>query len=71
MSSGFLQLLPLGFTLGVLLGLVRIDQGGLEGFQALRLSYVHAVFVFPVLVVVYYLVWKYIVGFLNDFLGIG
>jgi hypothetical protein len=64
-------LVPLGFTLGVLLGIVRSDQGGLVGFQAVRLSYVHAVFVFPALVVVYYLVWKHIVGFLNDLVGVG
>ena len=32
--------------------------------------YARGVFVLPVVVVVYYLVWKYVVGFLNDLVGI-
>ena len=52
------------------LGVVRIDQDGVHAFEAVRLPYVRGVFVLPVVVVVYYLVWKYIVGFLNDLVGI-
>jgi hypothetical protein len=63
-------LVPLGFTLGVLLGVVTIDRDGVHAFETVTLSYIPAVFVFPVVIIVYYLVWKYIVGFLNDLVGI-
>jgi hypothetical protein len=63
-------IIPLGLTLGIVLGVVSIDQGGVHAFQAVRLPYSRGVFVLPVVVIVYYLVWKYIVGFLNDLVGI-
>ena len=63
-------LIPLGLTLGMVLGVIRFDQDGVQAFQAVRLPYARGVFVLPVVVVVYYLVWKYIVGFLNDLVGI-
>jgi hypothetical protein len=65
-----LVLIPLGLTLGTVLGVVRIDQNGVQAFQAVSLPYIKGVFVLPVIVVVYYLVWKYIVAFLNDLVGI-
>jgi hypothetical protein len=65
-----LVIIPLGLTLGMVLGVVSIDQDGVDAFQAVRLPYSRAVFVLPVVVVVYYLVWKYIIGFLNDLVGI-
>ena len=63
-------IIPLGLTLGSLLGVIQIDQDGVHAFQAVRLPYARGVFVLPVVVVVYYLVWKYIVGFLNDLVGL-
>jgi hypothetical protein len=63
-------LVPLGLTLGMVLGVIRMDREGVEAFEAVRLQYLKGVFVLPVVVVVYYLVWKYIVGFLNDLVGI-
>ena len=63
-------LIPLGLTLGTVLGVVRIDQNGVQAFQAVSLPYTKGVFLLPVVVVVYYLVWKYIVAFLNDLVGI-
>jgi hypothetical protein len=63
-------LIPLGLTLGIVLGVVTIDQAGVQAFEAVRLPYIKGVFVLPVVVVVYYLVWKYIVAFLNDVVGI-
>ena len=61
---------PLGLTLGTVLGVIRIDQDGVHAFQAIRLPFVRGVFVLPLAVAVYYLVWKYIVGFFNDLVGI-
>jgi hypothetical protein len=63
-------LIPVGLTLGMVLGVIRVDQDGVQAFQAVRLPYARGVFVLPVVVVVYYLVWKYIIGFLNDLVGI-
>ena len=63
-------LVPLGLMLGALLGVVTIDHDGVHAFETVRLSYMPAVLVFPLVVIVYYLVWKYIVGFLNDLVGI-
>ena len=65
-----LVLIPLGLTLGTVLGVIAIDQDGVQAFQAVSLPYARALFVLPVVVVVYYLVWKYIVAFLNDVVGI-
>jgi hypothetical protein len=63
-------IIPLGLTLGSVLGVIQIDQDGVHAFQAVRLPYARGILVLPVVVVVYYLVWKYIVGFLNDLVGI-
>jgi hypothetical protein len=63
-------IIPMGLTLGTLLGVIQIEQDGVLAFQAVRLPYARGVFVLPVVVVVYYFVWKYMVGFLNDLVGI-
>jgi hypothetical protein len=63
-------IVPLGLTLGTLLGIVSVDREGLQAFETLRLSYGRALLVFPVVVTVYYLVWKYMVAFLNDLVGL-
>ena len=63
-------LIPLGLTLGTVLGVIRFDQDGVQAFEAVRLPYFKSVLVLPVVVVVYYLVWKHLVGFLNDLVGI-
>jgi hypothetical protein len=65
-----LVLIPLGLTLGTLLGVIRIDQSGVHAFHAVSLPYTRGVFVVPVAIVLYYLLWKYIVAFLNDLVGI-
>jgi hypothetical protein len=63
-------IIPLSLTLGTVLGVFRIDHSGVQAFDAVHLPFVKGVFVLPVVVVVYYLVWKYMVGFLNDLVGI-
>ena len=63
-------LIPLGLTLGSALGVVRIDHDGVQAFEAVRLPFVKGVFALPVVIVVYYLVWKFAVRFFNDLVGI-
>jgi hypothetical protein len=63
-------LVPLGVTVGSALGVVRLDQEGLVAFDAVRLPYLRAALVFPIVIAVYYLVWRHIVGFLNDLVRI-
>jgi hypothetical protein len=54
----------------MVLGVIRIDREGVEAFEAVRLQYLKGALVLSMVVAVYYLVWKYIVGFLNDLVGI-
>jgi len=63
-------IVPSGLALGTVLGVVKLDQDGVQAFQAVHVPYLRAVFVVPVAVVVYYLVWKYLVGFFNDLVGV-
>ena len=63
-------IIPLGLTLGTVLGVVAIDRDGVHAFHAVTLPYGTAIVVVPVVVIVYYLVWKYIVGFLNELIGV-
>ncbi len=57
---GFL-LAPLGLTLAKLLDIWIVTPKFIASFFPI---------VFPVALVVYYLVWKYVVGFFNEVLGI-
>jgi hypothetical protein len=61
---------PTGFFLGSLLGIQSIISNGFLSFN-IRLTYLHAAVAFGAVVVIYYLVWKHIIGFLNELLGIG
>jgi hypothetical protein len=63
-------LMPLGLTLGRALGVITIDHDGIQALHAVRLPFVKGAFALPVAVVVYYLVWKYVVRFFNDLVGI-
>jgi hypothetical protein len=63
-------LIPLGLTLGTALGVITIDRDGLQAFHAVTLPYARGLVVLPVVVIVYYLVWKYIVAFLNELVGL-
>jgi hypothetical protein len=35
-----------------------------------QVHYVHVALVFPAVVIIYYLVWKYLIGFFNRIAGI-
>ncbi len=63
-------LAPLGFLLATSFGFLTATPQGLVWFEALRIPYLRLVIIFPAVVIVYYLVWKHLVGFLNQLLGI-
>jgi hypothetical protein len=51
-------------------GFLAIGAHGVIWFQAISVPYVLVALWFLVALVLYYLVWKYVVGFLNQVLGI-
>jgi hypothetical protein len=61
---------PLGITIVRALGFLGVTSAGWVLFDAVTISHAVAAAVFPVVVVVYYLVWKHLVGFFNRVLGI-
>jgi hypothetical protein len=63
-------LAPAGFLIATSLGFLTATGQGLVWFETIRIHYFQLAIVFPLVLVVYYLVWKHLVGFLNEFLGI-
>ncbi len=63
-------LAPIAFTIARALGFVMVTHKGLLYFQAITISYRLLATYFPIVLVVYYLVWKHLVGFFNEVLGI-
>ncbi len=63
-------LLPAGATTAGCLGVLSLGATGATWFHALLVPYTLIVPCFLGALAVYYLVWKYIVGFLNRTLGI-
>jgi hypothetical protein len=61
---------PLGGAGACWLGFLTIGRHGLTWFAVITAPYYLIVPWFVVGLVVYYLVWKYVVGFLNQLLGI-
>jgi hypothetical protein len=61
---------PLGFLLGRSLGVLETTTQGLVYFGAIRLDYGHWVMGIGIGLAFYYLMWKYVVSFLNELLGI-
>jgi hypothetical protein len=61
---------PLGGALACWLGFLTIGTHGVTWFETVTAPYSLIAPVFLVGLVLYYLVWKYIVGFLNQVLGI-
>ncbi len=61
---------PLAVLLGTLLGLLSITSRGFVYLQAFTIPYPSLVTLFCFALTVYYLVWKYLVGFFNEVLGI-
>jgi hypothetical protein len=63
-------LAPLGFLLGRSLGFLKATDHGFLYFGVVNVHYAHVAIIFPVVLIVYYLVWKYLIGFFNQVAGI-
>lgn len=63
-------LAPIAFTVTTLLGVLEITPAGLVLFQIITIRYIYFAFYFSLVLAVYYLLWKHLVGFLNELLGI-
>ena len=61
---------PLGFLLATCLGFLATTSSGLVWFHAIVIPYAVLAGVFSLALIGYYLVWKYLVGFLNEVLGV-
>ena len=65
-----LLMAPVGALVASSLGVLALDSHGVTWFQACQVSYALIAPCFLAALAVYYLIWKYIVGFLNRVLGI-
>ena len=63
-------LLPAGVLTARCLGLLTLGVAHVTWFQSIRISYALVMVCFLFALAGYYLVWKYIVGFVNRVLGI-
>jgi hypothetical protein len=61
---------PTGALIARCLGMLQIGTHGINWFQTCQIPYAFIAVVFLAAVAGYYLVWKYIVGFLNGVMGI-
>jgi hypothetical protein len=61
---------PLGALVATSLNVLQFRSNGMLWFQALSIPYALVIPGFLVAMAAYYLVWKYLVGFLNRVLGI-
>ena len=61
---------PIGFLIATSLGFLVVTGHGLVWFQTITIDYSGVALIFPAAPIIYYLVWKYLVGFLNELLGI-
>ena len=62
---------PAGFLLGRCLGFLHTTPYGFMYFGVVEIHYTFLAIVFPIALIVYYLVWKYLIGFFNQVAGIG
>jgi hypothetical protein len=63
-------LAPTGYLLGRTLGILTLGPEGVLYLQAFTLPYGVFAFAFAFGLVAYYLIWKYLIGFFNQVLGI-
>jgi hypothetical protein len=65
-----LLLLPSGTLIATSLGVLNLGASGVTWFQVLQVPYTLIAVFFAAALAAYYLVWKYVVGFVNRTLGI-
>ena len=65
-----LVMVAMGAVFASLGGFLKVGTNGITWFQAISVPYSLIVPWFVAAIVVYYLVWKYVVGFFNRLLGI-
>ena len=65
-----LFLLPAGTLIGTALGILQLGASHATWFQAIQVPYAWIAVLFAAALAAYYLVWKYVVGFMNRTLGI-
>jgi len=65
-----LILIPVGMANAVALEFLAFSSRGVVWFSAITIPYVFLVPWFGVVVIIYYLVWKYLIGFCNRVLNI-
>jgi hypothetical protein len=63
-------LAPAGFVLATLSGFLALTSSGVVWFQQITVPYSYLAIGFTFALIAYYLVWKYLVGFFNEVLGI-
>jgi len=63
-------LAPAGFFLARGLGVLRITGHSLVYFDLVEIQFVYVALALVVGVIVYYLIWKYLIGFLNRVVGV-
>lgn len=63
-------LVPCGATMAGCIGILHLGSSGVTWFQVVYVPYAFILCGIAVSLAAYYLVWKYIVGFLNRTLGI-
>jgi hypothetical protein len=61
---------PVGAAIADCLGMLQFGAHGITWFQTYQIPYAFLAVAFPAVVAGYYLVWKYIVSYLNRVLGI-
>ena len=64
-------LAPAGFLLGRSLGFLHLAGHSVVYFGIVNIDFAHIAIIFSIGVVIYYLVWKYLIGFFNEVVGIG
>ena len=65
-----LLLMPAGGIVGAYSGVLTLGASAITWFNAAKIPYAYIVLFLAVAMTVYYLAWKYIVGFVNRLLGI-
>lgn len=63
-------MLPAGTTVAKCAGVIALGASQVTWFEAVQIPYAFIALGFLAGVAIYYLVWKYVVGFLNHVLGI-